>query len=577
MEKTTVLPVLLQEIAAEHGGRLPPRGLVRAQAAAAKLTIAKRVAFFSSVFLVSFVLGLDFLARNSYAAFATSSFQQHSLLATVNVIRGVVAAASQPSIARLTDVFGRIEVFTVAIVFIVVGTILQTFSSEAQSFSGGAVLQALGYRISTMAIEIMIADFTSVKARLLFAFTVNWPHLVNTWVSGDVVKAVLSVATWRWGLGMFAIIIPVCSIPLITFMFLLERKSQPNNGSEGEHRAAHSKASKLPSPRQLFWDIDAIGVSLLTGALAMTLIPLTLAGGQVSKWREPGTLAPLIFGIILFPVFGFWESKVTTPLFPLHLLRNRSVWAGLGIGCLGPLAFTIHGNYLFTLLMVSYDFSVKDATRISFLYSFCSTLIGSILGFVVFKLRRLKPFVISGTALWFAGAGMIYHYRGGVSSKAGLIGGEVIIGCAAGFFSWPTFVLVQAATPHRYLSVAISLIFTANSLGQAVGNCVVGAIWTQTLYKILSERLAAFDERLAPAVYASPLQTVPQYPIGTPVRDAIVESYRSIQRSLTIAAICFHALAFILAWVLYNPKLSSEQTSLRQKMRTKSTLVGGDL
>src|SRR5687768_7956512 len=114
------------------------------EVAAARLTTIKRVVFFSSVFLISFVLGLDLLTRNSYTAFATSSFQQHSLLATVNVIRGVVATAAQPSVARLTDIFGRNEVFTVAVILLTVGTIVQTFSSNVQSFSGGAVLQTLG-------------------------------------------------------------------------------------------------------------------------------------------------------------------------------------------------------------------------------------------------------------------------------------------------------------------------------------------------------------------------------------------------------------------------------------------------
>ncbi|KPA35404.1 major facilitator superfamily, partial [Fusarium langsethiae] len=209
MKMKIVVQAPPEEEAHEPVRPLPDRGVVRMEAIVAQLTNVKRVAFFSSVFLISFFLGLDFLTRNSYTAFATSSFQQHSLLATVNVIRGVVAAAAQPSVARLTDVFGRIEVFTVAIVFLTVGTIVQTFSSDVQSFSGGAVLQTLGYRTSTMTIEIMIADFTSVRTRLLFAFILNWPYLINTWVSGDVTKAVLSVTTWKWGLGMFAIIIPV--------------------------------------------------------------------------------------------------------------------------------------------------------------------------------------------------------------------------------------------------------------------------------------------------------------------------------------------------------------------------------
>lgn len=348
-------------------------------------------------------------------------------------------------------------------------------------------------------------------------------------------------------------------------MFILGREARDDEKTTVNNSQSRSEPVTIANLRELLREIDVIGVLLLTLALAMTLIPLTLAGGQASKWREVGILTPLILGIILFLAFVFWESRTTKPLFPLYLLRNRSVWAGIGIGCLGPLAFTIHGNYLFTLLLVSYDFSIESATRIAPLYSFCSTLVGSLLAFVVLRIRRLKGLVIVGLTLWFVGGGLIYHYRGGIPSKVGLIGAEILIGSAAGFFSWPSFVLVQAATPHRYLSVAISLVFTANSLGQAFGNCVAGAIWTQTLYRILKDKLGDIDETLVAAVYASPLETVPDFAIGTPERDAIMESYRSIQRSLIIAAICFLVPAFVLAWFLHDPKLSDDQTQPEAK------------
>ena len=119
-------------------------GVIRMEAVASQMTTTKRWIVFSSIFFVSYILGLDFLVRGSYVPDATSSFQNHSLLSTINVIRGVVAAAVQPSTARLTDVFGRIEVFTVAVILSTTGTIIETFSVNVQGFAGGAVLYQLG-------------------------------------------------------------------------------------------------------------------------------------------------------------------------------------------------------------------------------------------------------------------------------------------------------------------------------------------------------------------------------------------------------------------------------------------------
>ncbi|KAL6241599.1 hypothetical protein RBB50_011380 [Rhinocladiella similis] len=532
-------------------------GVARMEAAAALLTTTKRWCFFSSIFVFSYIVGLDFMVRNTYVAYATSSFHNHSLLATINVIRGVVAGAIQPSAARLADVFGRVEIFCIAVFLITAGTLAETFSVNIEGFAGGAILHQLGYTLSVMTIEIMIADFTAMKSRLFFSFVPNWPILVNTWISGNVTSSVLSVTTWKWGIGMFAIMNPICALPLIIFMLYLKRQARKANQSEEEALSP----SRLRNLGQLFWDLDIIGVLILTSALAMTLIPLTLAGGVKTKWKDAGIITPIVLGFLLIPVLLIWERKISYPMLPYHLLKQRTVWACLGISCLFPFIFVIHGNYLYTLLVVSYDFSIAGATRVAGLYNFCATLVGATLGFLVIKFRRLKELIVIGAVMWFIGGGMVYHYRGGSSSKAGIIGAEIMIGSGAGFFSWTTYVLIQTAARHEHLSILISLIFTVNYFGQAFGNCVSGALWTQTLYEELDKNLVSFNnETLAAAVYASPFTVVPTYAIGTPEREAITESYRYIQRILTITALCLMVPMLALALVLRNPRLSNQQT-----------------
>ena len=52
---------------------------------------------------------------------ATADLGYHSLLATVTVVRSIMAAASQPVAAKCADVFGRIELMYFSIVFYIVG------------------------------------------------------------------------------------------------------------------------------------------------------------------------------------------------------------------------------------------------------------------------------------------------------------------------------------------------------------------------------------------------------------------------------------------------------------------------
>lgn len=71
---------------------------------------------------------------------ATASFGHHSLLASINVVRSVIAAVGQPTASKIADVFGRVELVLVSIFFYVIGTIIEASSNNVATFCAGAVL-----------------------------------------------------------------------------------------------------------------------------------------------------------------------------------------------------------------------------------------------------------------------------------------------------------------------------------------------------------------------------------------------------------------------------------------------------
>ncbi|KIW21092.1 hypothetical protein PV08_01671 [Exophiala spinifera] len=530
-------------------------GVVRVEAVASQLTTTNRWILFTYVFLFGFSYGLDALVRTTYVTYATVSFGSHSLLATVNVIKGVVGAAIQPSVAKLADAFGRFEIFTLGVTLYTLGAIVEAAATSITSLAAGTILSQLGYSIFVLTIDIITADFTSMKTRLFFAYIPNLPFIVNTWISGNVTSSVMKVTTWKWGIGMFAIIIPACASPLILLLFLLGRKAKTSSAVD---------QSQYPSFRtigRLAWELDWIGILLLTSSLALILIPLTLAGGESRKWTHAGIIAPIVLGVLIMPCFILWERKVSSPLLPSYLVSDPLVWGCILINIFYSFGFMCHASYLFTLLMVSYNFTLEGATRVSSVSTFSNVLTAFIVSMVVVKARRLKGFIVGGIALSFVGFGLTYHYRGGTSSQSGLIGAEVVLGIGAGLFAWSALVLGQTAARHQHIGVLIAILFTCNSIGTALGNCISGAIWTQTLYEELAHNLAPFgNATLAPLIYAAPLYVVPEYPVGTPIRGAIIESYRHIQRLLTITCLCIYTPMLIVALFLRDPRLSDQQT-----------------
>lgn len=158
-----------------------------------------RILFFFGIFLIAYAYGLDGALRFQYQAYATESFSNHSLLSTVGVLRGVIAAAAQPTAAKIADVFGRVEVIFLTIIFYVIGTIVEVFAPNIQAFAAGGVLYQVGYTGILLLVEVLIADVTSLRSRLIFSYIPATPFLINTWVGGDILQAVIADSNWQWG------------------------------------------------------------------------------------------------------------------------------------------------------------------------------------------------------------------------------------------------------------------------------------------------------------------------------------------------------------------------------------------
>ena len=537
-------------------------GVVRIEAINEVLTRTDRFFLFFGVFLIAYAYGLDGTIRYTYQATATASMGHHSLLATVTTLRAVIAAAAQPTAAKIADVFGRIELVFVSVVFYVVGTIVESSANNIDTFLGGAVLYQIGYTCVLLLVEVIIADITSLRARLFFSYVPALPFLVNTWISGNITSAVLGATTWKWGIGMWCIIYPVCALPLMISLWVIGRRARKAGVLE-QYKTPYQMMGTKQLAVELFWALDLPGIILLIAVFALILVPLTIAGGATSSWNTAHVIAPLVIGVLCVPVFVFWEMRAPRPLVPFHLLKDRGVWGALGIACTLNFAWYMQGDYLYTVLIVAFDFSIMGATRISSLYSFCSVVAGFALGMVIYKVRRLKWFIVAGTALFLVAFGLLIHYRGSTNSsgQSGVIGAQVLLGFAGGLFPYPAQASIQAATKHEHVAVITGLYLATYNVGSALGGAISGTIWTNVLPHRLEENLAPFgNATLASATYANPFAVVASYPAGTPVRSAIIASYQHAQRLLCITGACLCVLLIVFAFCLRNPRLGDEQS-----------------
>lgn len=524
-------------------------------------TVYHKLLIYFGIFLVAYAFGLDSTVRSVNLAYAQSSYSQHSLLSTVTCIQAVIAAAAQIAFARISDVFGRITLFICALVFYAMGTIIESQATNVQKFAAGAVFYSLGLTTLQLLLEIIASDFSQLNYRVVASFVIASPFIINTWISGNV-EAHFGANNWSWGIGMWAFIIPLASIPLfgcLVHMNLKSRKLQEYKLISIKQKELINKLSyKKYLIEKFFWELDVIGLLLTISTFGLILVPFTLAGGIHSQWEKAHIIVPLVIGFVIsLPLFLIWEIKFAkVPLLPKHLIKDRGVYSAIIMAVLINFIWYQQGDYMYTVLVVGNNESVKSATRIVQLYSFVSVITGFIVGLVISRVRRLKPFVLFGTCMWLLSFGLLIKYRGGDSvSHSGIIGSLCLLGFGAGFVTYVTQASIQTCANHNHMAVVLSIYLASYSIGTALGATVSGAIWTNLLPNQLLQRL---DSDLATLAYGSPFTFIVTYTWDTPERQLVVEAYQYVQKILCTVGCCLCVLLIFFSCLLRNHKLIDE-------------------
>jgi len=77
-----------------------------------------------SIFLIFFMNSLQQQVTGNLTAYVTSAFFMHSLVSTIAIVSNLVGGALKLPIAKLLDMWGRAEGFTLMLAFTVIGTLL---------------------------------------------------------------------------------------------------------------------------------------------------------------------------------------------------------------------------------------------------------------------------------------------------------------------------------------------------------------------------------------------------------------------------------------------------------------------
>ncbi|KAG9097147.1 hypothetical protein FS749_006973 [Ceratobasidium sp. UAMH 11750] len=573
IEKHDSRPV--PDVGAKHWDADPetakPVGVRKAEAAQKVITGKHKVFLVVSIALAAYMYSLDGSTTWTYLAFAGSALNNHSLIATVQVAQGIIIACGKPFIAKAADALSRPIAYSLVVFFYVLGYIIIASAQSIGTVAGGIVIYAVGYTGLQLLLQIIIADITTLKWRGLSSSLVSAPFIINAFAGSEVSASVMAPGGpgWRWGYGMFAILVPVTIIPLIATLGWAQHKAKAQGLVEPGSGVSRTGFQKVAG---VFAEIDIFGLLILAGGVACVLLPLTLAAKAKGGWHNPSMIAMLTVGPTLLILFGIYEWKFAShPIVPMKFLRNKAVVGAALIGFFDFVSFYLTFSYLYSFVFVVKGWELRYLNYFSSTQTVALTVFGIVAGAIMRATHRYKWMLVAGLAIRLFGVGLMIHSRGAHGNTGELVMTQIIQGLGGGFAAVASQVGAQASVPHGEVAIVTAMVLLVTEIGGAIGTAIAGGIWTNTMPKQLEIHLPGVNETTRATLFGS-ITSIATYPPGDPIREGVIQAYDETMKHMLIAATVIAIIPLSLSLLMPNYFLGDTQNAVEGTTLTGETI-----
>ncbi|KAJ4317970.1 hypothetical protein N0V94_004653 [Neodidymelliopsis sp. IMI 364377] len=517
-------------------------GVKRVEAATTVWTKWHLVGAYVIIWWIYFVTALQEVVVRAMNPYVVSAFRLHSLTAATGIVSSIVGGLFKIPLAKLLDTWGRPQGLLISLFLWIVGYIMMAGCNNVETYAAAQVFSSTGSQAVSYILTVFIADTSSLRNRALMLSFATSPYVITTWIGGPVAQSVLGGPGWRWGFGIFTIIIPVVVVPLAALVLYNDRKAK-KMGLIEETKFKWSAANV----KKFCVDIDLIGIFILTAGMALFLLPFSLWSYQGEQWKSPMIICMIVFGFILLVAFPIWEKFFAPVTFiPYELLLDRTVFLA---GCMFVFVYfnsAVWGSYFSSMLQVVWNLNVTEASYVTQVYRVVSC------GWCFFVLGPLIRYTgrFKWTIAYFAlpldilAIGLMIHFRQPGTEIGYIVMTQIFTAVAGGTIVIGGELAMMAPSDHQHLAVIIAVLNLFCSVGSAVGSTVSAAIWTATFYENLVKHVP--EGVNVRDIYAS-LPKQLSYKWGSPERLGIARAYGDSQRLMLITSICMLSMGLICA------------------------------
>lgn len=351
---------------------------------------------------------------------------------------------------RLGDLIGRTRIFMGGLAAFTVTSMLCGVAPNGGVLVGARFLQGVtAAMVASMVLGIISPMFPEPRERAtalsIFAFVAMGGASLGL-VMGGVITQLLG---WHW---IFFVNVPVGVGALAAGRRLIH----PEGG------IGLSEGADLP------------GALLVTGAPALAVYAMVNAAN--SSWVSAATLAPLIAAVSCAVLFALVESKVSTPLIPPRILRNRVLASAAMVRTIFPV-----GGYGLNFLGALYLQHVLGYSPLATGLAYLPSTLG--IGVVSVTLtprvaRRFGQKVPTLVGLAFVTVSMLTMARITDHSVyvSGVLPTMILNGIGFGLVFTPTVTIVMSSVAHTDAGLASGVNSVSVQLGAALGVAALATI-----------------------------------------------------------------------------------------------------
>ncbi|OGM49769.1 siderophore iron transporter [Aspergillus bombycis] len=502
-----------------------------------------------SLGLTMFVYAMDEGVTQQFTLIAASSFSMHAQLGAVNTASTVINGIAKPVIGKLADVLSRPTSYIISLVFYVIGYAVAASCTNFVAYTVGVALTAVGKAGLNILCQIIVGDLTTLQWRGFWTSMIIAPYLVTTFTNGFIVDAFVP-EQWRWGLGMFAIMVPVLLIPAIIALYGTQQRARRMRRMESGPPEKR-QVSTLQTAWQCVVAIDIPGLVLLGFSFSLILLPLSLAEAAESGWKNCSMIAMEVAGFVTLALFVAFEIYIAPrPIMTKRIIANKVFLAALGANLFDQMTTTLGSNYFSSYIYIIKDWDNYTWTVFTGARNLAITVFSLVGGFLQVRYHRYRTQMIVGAVLKVVGytACLTSHQRS-TQSTAALAISQVLLGTSA-LTALGSRIGAMASVPHDDMASIIAAYFLWTYLGSAAGYAIASAIWTDRMLGFMRQELPDTPDRTLQEIYSSVSILHTQYALDDPIREGAIRAYARTNGIIFIVAAAISTLSIICSFLM---------------------------